>query len=62
MAAAAEIAGVCKRRAELVGVFVNPTLEYVTQTAEALDLTMIQLHGDEGPSFCGEIARRTGPG
>ncbi len=60
MAAAAEIAGVCKRRAELVGVFVNPTLEYVAQTAEALDLTMIQLHGDEGPSFCGEIARRTG--
>jgi phosphoribosylanthranilate isomerase len=60
MAAAAEIAGVCKRRAELVGVFVNPTLEYVTQTAEALDLPMIQLHGDEGPSFCGEIARRTG--
>jgi phosphoribosylanthranilate isomerase len=60
MAAAAEIAGVCKRRAELAGVFVNPTLEYVVQTAEALDLTMIQLHGDEGPAFCSETARRTG--
>jgi phosphoribosylanthranilate isomerase len=60
MAAAADIAGVCKRRAELVGVFVNPTLEYVVQTAEALDLTMIQLHGDEGPAFCSETARRTG--
>ncbi len=60
MAAAAEIAGVCKRRAELVGVFVNPTLEYVVQTAEALELTMIQLHGDEGPAFCSETARRTG--
>ena len=60
MAAAAEIAGVCKRRAELVGVFVNPTLEYVVQMAEALDLTMIQLHGDEGPAFCSETARRTG--
>jgi phosphoribosylanthranilate isomerase len=57
---AAEIAAALKRRAEVVGVFVNPTLEYVTGTAEAVGLTMIQLHGDEGPAFCGEIARRTG--
>jgi phosphoribosylanthranilate isomerase len=57
---AAEIAAALKRRAEVVGVFVNPTLEYVTATAEAVGLTMIQLHGDEGPAFCGEIARRTG--
>ena len=21
---------------------------------------MVQLHGDEGPSFCAEVARRTG--
>ena len=21
---------------------------------------MVQLHGDEGPSYCGEVARRTG--
>jgi phosphoribosylanthranilate isomerase len=59
-AVAAEIAAAVKRRVEVVGVFVNPTLEHVAGTAEAVGLTMIQLHGDEGPSFCGETARRTG--
>ena len=57
---AAEIAAALKRRAEIVGVFVNPTLEEVTQAADAIGLTMLQLHGDEGPSFCAESARRTG--
>jgi len=58
--AAAEISAAMKRRLEIAGVFVNPTLDYVTQIAEELDLTIVQLHGDEGPSFCGEAARRTG--
>jgi phosphoribosylanthranilate isomerase len=57
---AAEIAAAMKRRVELVGVFVNPTLDHVATVAEAVGLTMIQLHGDEGPAFCGETARRTG--
>ena len=57
---AAEIAAALKRRVEVVGVFVNPTLEHVADTAEVVGLTMIQLHGDEGPAFCGETARRTG--
>jgi phosphoribosylanthranilate isomerase len=57
---AAEIASELKRKAEVVGVFVNPTLEEVTQAADAIGLTMLQLHGDEGPVFCGEVARRTG--
>ena len=57
---AAEIAAAVKRRVEVVGVLVNPTLEQVATTAEAVGLTMIQLHGDEGPAFCGETARRTG--
>jgi phosphoribosylanthranilate isomerase len=57
---AAEIAAALKRRVEVVGVFVNPTLTYVDAIAEAVGLTMIQLHGDEGPAFCGETARRTG--
>lgn len=56
----AEIAAALKRRAEVVGVFVNPTLEQITQTAEAVGLTIVQLHGEEGPVFCGEAARRTG--
>ncbi|HEY5318428.1 MAG TPA: phosphoribosylanthranilate isomerase [Solirubrobacteraceae bacterium] len=57
---AAEIAATVKRRVEVVGVFVNPTLEHVAATAQAVGLTMIQLHGDEGPAFCAESARRTG--
>jgi phosphoribosylanthranilate isomerase len=57
---AAEIAAAMKRRVEVVGVFVNPTLEGVAATAEAVGLTMLQLHGEEGPAFCAEAGRRTG--
>jgi phosphoribosylanthranilate isomerase len=57
---AAQIAAAVKRRAEVAGVFVNPTLDELAATVEAVGLTMIQLHGDEGPSFCAEAARRTG--
>lgn len=57
---AAEIAAAFRRSAEIVGVFVNPTLDEVSRAADAIDLSMIQLHGDEGPAFCAETARRTG--
>jgi phosphoribosylanthranilate isomerase len=59
-AVAAAIAAAQRRRVQLVGVFVNPTLEEVAQAAEALHLTHVQLHGDEGPSFCAEAGRRSG--
>jgi phosphoribosylanthranilate isomerase len=55
-----EIAAAVKRRAEVAGVFVNATLDHVAQTADAVGLTMIQLHGEEGPAYCAEAARRTG--
>ena len=55
-----QIGAAVKRRVELAGVFVNPTLEELAGTAEAAGLTIIQLHGDEGPAFCSEAARRTG--
>jgi phosphoribosylanthranilate isomerase len=58
--AAVEIAAAVKRRLEVAGVFVNATLDHVTETADAVGLTMLQLHGDEGPAYCGEAARRTG--
>ena len=45
---------------ELVGVFVNPTLDEVAHAAEALHLSHVQLHGDEGPVFCAEARRRSG--
>ncbi len=60
LAAAAEIAAPLRRRAELVGVFVDATLDEVVGTAEAVGLTWIQLHGHEGPSFCEAAARRAG--
>lgn len=57
---AAEIAAAYRRRVEIVGVFVNHTLDQVVSTAEEVGLTMLQFHGDEGPAFCAEAARRTG--
>lgn len=58
--AAAEIAAELRRRVEIVGVFVNPELGRLAELADGIALTMIQLHGDEGPAFCAEAARRTG--
>jgi len=57
---AAEISAAVKRRVEVAGVFVNATLDYVAQTADGVGLTMLQFHGDEGPAYCAEAARRTG--
>jgi phosphoribosylanthranilate isomerase len=59
-AAAVEISSAVKRSAEVVGVFVNPTLEELARAAEDESLTMLQLHGGEGAAFCREAARRTG--
>jgi phosphoribosylanthranilate isomerase len=59
-AVAAGIARVMRRRVELVGVFVNASLDEVGKAADQLGLTHLQLHGDEGPAFATEAARRTG--
>ncbi len=59
-AVAAGIAAELRRRVELVGVFVNPTLDEVAHAADALHLSHVQLHGDEGPAFCAEAGRRSG--
>lgn len=57
---AEEIGVRLKRRVEVVGVFANSTLDEVVSLAERGSLTMLQLHGDEGPAFCREAGRRTG--
>jgi phosphoribosylanthranilate isomerase len=59
-AVAAEIAAAFRRKAEIVGVFVNPTLAEVTRAVENAQLSMVQLNGEEGASFCAEVARRSG--
>ena len=48
------------RRVELAGVFVNATLDEVSQAADLCRFSLLQLHGDEGPVYCQEAARRTG--
>ena len=59
-AEAARIAAAFRRKCEVVGVFVNPELDQVARSVEDAGLTMVQLNGEEGPSFCAEVARRTG--
>jgi phosphoribosylanthranilate isomerase len=54
------IGGELRRRAEIVGVFVNWPLDELEHMADRASLTMLQLHGDEGPVYCREAARRTG--
>jgi phosphoribosylanthranilate isomerase len=58
-AVAAGIAASMKRRAECVGVLVDPTLDEVASAVERLGLTAVQLHGSVGASFCIEVRRRT---
>jgi phosphoribosylanthranilate isomerase len=57
---AERIGAALRRKVQLCGVFVNASLEQVVQTSQQVGLTMLQLHGGEGPSFCAEAARRTG--
>jgi phosphoribosylanthranilate isomerase len=59
--AEAELIGASlRRRVELAGVFVNAPLAEIADLSERVGLTLVQLHGDEGPAFCAEVARRTG--
>lgn len=59
-ATAVEISAAFRRKAEIVGVFVNPTLEEVSRAVENENLSMVQLNGEEGANFCVEVGRRTG--
>jgi phosphoribosylanthranilate isomerase len=58
--AAAEIGAAMRRRAEIVGVFLNAPLDEVVELAELCSLSALQLHGDEGPTYCAEAGHRTG--
>src|SRR5271165_4821460 len=57
---ARRIAAALRRRVELCGVYVNAPLQELERDCEELGLSIIQLHGEEGPSFCAEARRRTG--
>jgi phosphoribosylanthranilate isomerase len=57
---AVAISAELRRAVEICGVFVNATLEEIAKAAEDEQLSIVQLHGDEGPAFCQEVTRRTG--
>jgi phosphoribosylanthranilate isomerase len=60
VATAAEVGAEMRRRAEVTGVFLNAPLDEVVELADLCSLTALQLHGDEGPTYCAELAHRTG--
>lgn len=60
VAEAERIGAELHRKVELAGVFVNATLDEVAAVADICALSLVQLHGDEGPAYCSEVARRTG--
>ena len=59
-AVAAGIIRQVRRKVETVGVFVNQPIDDIADLVDVLGLTHVQLHGDEGPSFCTAVTQRTG--
>jgi phosphoribosylanthranilate isomerase len=57
---AAGIVSLMRRKVETVGVFVNQPLDEIADRVDILGITHVQLHGDEGPSFCSAVSQRTG--
>jgi len=60
LAEAQRIGAALRRTVALTGVFVNAPLELIDEAVLTCGLSLVQLHGDEGPAFCNEVARRTG--
>jgi phosphoribosylanthranilate isomerase len=54
------ISNAVRRKAEVAGVFVNQSLDEIAALVDMLQLSMVQLHGEEGPAFATEVRRRTG--
>jgi phosphoribosylanthranilate isomerase len=54
------IASELRRRVELAGVFVDAPLDEVARVADLCSLSLLQLHGSEGPAYCREAERRSG--
>jgi phosphoribosylanthranilate isomerase len=59
-AEAERVAAALRRRAHVAGVFVNAHLDDVARLHTRIGFTLLQLHGDEGPSYAAEAHRRLG--
>ncbi len=56
------ITSVLPSHVSAVGVFVNPTLEMLTQTITRCRLSAVQLHGVESPDYIADLSRATDAG
>lgn len=54
---AAELAAYIPPFIQLVGLFVNPTIETVTEIKKQVPLSLLQFHGDETAEHCAVIAK-----
>lgn len=50
------IEGLGNQKPKLVGVFQNQPVEYVNDVSKKLGLDYVQLHGDESPEYCAQMA------
>lgn len=57
---AAQLASCIPPFIQLVGLFVNPTVETVASVKKQVPLSLLQFHGEETPALCAEIARTVG--
>lgn len=60
IAQAAELAKHIPAYVQLVGLFVNASLEEIQATLQQVPLDVLQFHGDESPAQCQAIAKATG--
>ena len=54
------LSAIVRRVAEAAAKPRQQALDEIADAAEREGLTLVQLHGEEGPSFCAEVHRRTG--
>jgi phosphoribosylanthranilate isomerase len=45
-------------KAKKVGVFVNQALDHILTKVDQYSLSMVQLHGNESPEFCNQLAKQ----
>ena len=52
-----ELPAYLPQSAKRVGVFVNESIENILKKVEMFQLDIVQLHGDESPEFCSQLAQ-----